>query len=172
MEKQKKKEVIKDIKVKLEKSSVVILTEYKGMTMSQLSVLRKKMRPIDAEYKVLKNTLISLALKDKPYDGIDKLLTGPTAVLFGYKDQVMPTKVLTEFMKTNEKLTIKGGILDGKLIDTKIITALSKLPSREVLIAKVLGGMKAPITNLVFDLKGILSKFVYALSAIKDKKQG
>lgn len=172
MEKQKKKAVIKDIKEKLEKSSLVILTDYKGMTMSQLSVLRKKMRPIDAEYKILKNTLISLALKDKPFEGIDKLLTGPTAVLFGYKDQVMPTKVLTEFMKGNEKLTIKGGILDGKLIDTKIISALSKLPSREVLIAKVLGGMKAPITNLVFDLKGILSKFVYALSAIKDKKQG
>ena len=172
MEKQKKKAVIKDIKEKLEKSSVVILTDYKGMTMSQLSVLRKKMRPIDAEYKILKNTLISLALKDKPFEGIDKLLTGPTAVLFGYKDQVMPTKVLTEFMKGNEKLTIKGGILDGKLIDTKIITALSKLPSREVLISKVLGGMKAPITNLVYDLKGILSKFVYALSAIKDKKQG
>ena len=170
MEKTKKKEAVKDIKEKFEKSSVVILTDYKGLTMSQLSGLRKKMKPFDAEYKVLKNTLIGLALKDKPFEGIGKLLTGPTAVVFGYRDQVMPTKVISEFIKENEKLSIKGGILEGKLIDPKTISALAKLPSREVLIAKVLGGMKAPITNLVFDLKGMINKLVFALSAVRDKK--
>jgi len=161
---------VKDIKEKFDKSKVVILTDYKGLTMSQLSKLRKKLRPIDAEYKVFKNTLISRAIKDKSYDGIDPLLTGSTAILFGYEDQVAPTKILSDFMKENEKLSIKGGLLDGKVIDTKTITMLAKLPSREVLLGRVVGTMKAPITNFVLDCKGILSKFVYALSAIRDKK--
>ena len=162
---------VKDIKEKFDKSKVAILTDYKGLTMSQLSKLRKKLRPIDAEYKVFKNTLISRAIKDKSYDGIDPLLTGSTAILFGYKDQVAPTKVLSEFIKENEKPGIKGGLLDGKVIDTKTITMLSKLPSREVLLGRVVGTMKAPITNFVLDCKGILNKFVFALSAIRDRKQ-
>ena len=161
---------VKDIKEKFDKSKVVILTDYKGLTMSQMSKLRRKLRPIDAEYKVFKNTLISRAIKDRSYDGIDPLLTGATAILFGYEDQVAPTKILSEFIKENEKPGIKGGLLDGKVIDTKTITMLAKLPSREVLLGRVVGTMKAPITNFVLDCKGILNKFVYALSAIRDKK--
>jgi len=172
MKKTLKEKAVKDIKDKFDKSKVVIFTDYKGLTMFQLSALRRKLRPLDAEYKVLKNTYITRAVKEKAFEGIEKLLIGPTAILFGYKDQVMPAKVLSEFIKENEKLNIKGGVLEGKLIEPRIITALSKLPSREVLIAKVLGGMKAPITNLVFDLKGMINKFVFALNAIKVKKQG
>jgi len=172
MQKELKIKSVKDIKEKFDKSKVVILTDYKGLTMSQLSKLRRKLRPIDAEYKVFKNTLISRAIKDNAYDGIDPLLTGSTAILFGYEDQVAPTKVLSDFIKENEKPGIKGGLLDGKIIDTKTIIMLAKLPSREVLLGRVAGAMKAPITNFVLDCKGILNKFVYALSAIRDKKQG
>jgi len=162
---------VKDIKEKFDKSKVIILTDYKGLTMSQLSKLRRKLRTINAEYKVFKNTLISRAIKDKSYDGIDPLLTGSTAILFGYDDQVAPTKVLSQFIKENEKPSIKGGLLDGKVIDTKTITMLAKLPSREVLLGRVVGTMKAPITNFVLDCKGILNKFVYVLSAIRDNKK-
>ena len=172
MQKELKIRSVKDIKEKFEKSKVVILTDYKGLTMFQMSNLRKKLRPIDAEFKVFKNTLISRAIKDKSYDGIDPLLIGSTAIVFGYKDQLAPTKVLIEFIKENEKLGIKGGLLEGKFIDTKTISALAKLPSREVLLGRVVGTMKAPITNFVLDCKGILSKFVFALNAIKAKKQG
>jgi len=170
MQKELKVKSVKDIKEKFEKSKVIVLTDFKGLTMTQMSLLRKKLRPIDAEFKVYKNTLISRAIKDKSYDGIDPLLTGSTAIVFGYNDQLGPTKVISQFMKENEKLSIKGGLLDGKFIDPKMIAALAKLPSREVLLAKLLGTMKAPITNFVFDCKGILAKFVIALSAIKDKK--
>jgi len=170
MNKQQKSLAVDKIKDKFEKSKVIILTDYKGLTMEKLTALRKQLKPLNAEYKVLKNTLITRAVKDRSFDGIDKLLTGSTAILFGYGDQVMPAKTLAKFMKDNEKLNIKGGVLDGKLIDTNTITMLSKLPSREMLIAKALGGMKAPITNLVFDLKGIISKLVYALQAIEKKK--
>lgn len=171
MQKEMKIRSVKDIKEKFDKSTVIILTDYKGLTMSQMSKLRKKLRPIDAEFKVFKNTLISRAIKDKSYDGIDTLLTGSTAIVFGYKDQVAPTKILSEFIKENEKPAVKGGLLEGKFIDTKTVSALAKLPSREVLLAKVMGTMKAPITNFVLDCKGIMNKFVYALSAIRDKKQ-
>jgi large subunit ribosomal protein L10 len=170
MQKELKVRSVKDIKEKFEKSKVVVLTDFKGLTMSQMTLLRKKLRPIDAEFKVYKNTLISRAIKDKSYDGIDPLLTGSTAIVFGYNDQLAPTKVLSQFMKENEKLSVKGGLLDGKFIDPATISALAKLPSREVLLAKLLGTMKAPITNFVLDCKGILTKFVIALSAIKDKK--
>jgi large subunit ribosomal protein L10 len=170
MQKEAKTRSVKEIQEKFEKSSVIILTDYRGLTMSQMSKLRKKLRPLDAEFRVFKNTLISRAIKDKSYDGIDPLLTGTTAVVFGYKDQVAPTKILSEFIKENEKPSVKGGLLEGKLIDTKTISALAKLPSREVLLAKVMGTMKAPVTNFVLDCKGILNKFVYALSAIRDKK--
>mgnify|MGYP001114695517 CR=1 FL=1 len=171
MEKQLKEKTVKNIKEKFDKSKVVILTEYKGLNMAQISGLRSKLRTVEAEYRIFKNTLVALATKEKAYDGLDKLLVGPTAILFGYKDQVLPAKVLSEFVKENEKLNIKGGILEGKLVDTKTISALSKLPSREALIAKVVGGVKAPITNLVFDLKGIINKLGFALNAIRDKKQ-
>jgi len=170
MLKELKKASVKSIKEKFDKSTVVILTDYKGLTMQQMTKLRKKLRPIDAEFKVFKNTLISRAIKDKSYDGIDPLLAGSTAIVFGYKDQVAPTKILSDFIKENEKPAVKGGLLEGKLIDTKTVAALAKLPSREVLLAKVMGTMKAPVTNFVLDCKGIINKFVYALSAIRDKK--
>ena len=171
MQKEAKTKTVKDIKEKFDKSKVIILTDYKGLTVSQISKLRNKLRPLEAEYRVFKNTLITHAIKDKACDGLKELLSGSTAILFGYKDQVQPTKVLSDFIKENEKPSIKGGLLEGKFIDTKVIASLAKLPSREVLLAKAFGGMKAPITNLVFDLKGIINKFVYALSAIKDKKK-
>jgi large subunit ribosomal protein L10 len=139
--------------------------------MAQLTILRKQLRPIEAEYKVFKNTLINLALKDRALEGIEKLLKGSTAVVFGYKDPVMPAKVLTKFMKDNEKLTIKAGILEGNLIDQNTISSLAKLPSREVLLASVVRGMQAPLSNFVGDLAGILRKFLYAVNAVKDKKQ-
>jgi len=172
MQKQQKTKVIKDIKEKFEKSKVIILTDYKGLKMSQLSDLRKKLRKIDAEYKVFKNTMINLAIKDKAIEGFVSLLNGSTALLFGYKDPVMPAKTLSKFIGENgDRPSIKGGLLDGSFIDSKAISVLAKLPSREQLLAKVLGGMQAPVYNFVCDLQGIIRKFVYALNAVKEKKQ-
>jgi large subunit ribosomal protein L10 len=168
--KTKKAKVIKTIQEKLAKSQVVILTDYKGLTMAQLTQLRKLLRPVEAEYKVFKNTLINLALKDRALDGVDGILKGSTAVVFGYKDQVLPAKILTKFMKENEKLVIKAGIMEGNLIDQNMISSLAKLPSREVLLASVVRGMQAPLSNFVGDLSGILRKFLYAVNAVKDKK--
>ena len=170
MEKTLKKQVVEEIKEKLGNSKVIILTDYKGLNVAQITKLRKKLRKIDAEYVVFKNTLTGIAAKEKSISGIEGLLTGPTAILFGYKDPVMPAKILSEFIKENEKPSIKGGFFDGNMVDTKMIIALAKLPSREVLLAKVAGGFQAPIYNFVSDLQGIIRKFVYAVNAIKDKK--
>jgi large subunit ribosomal protein L10 len=170
MQKELKSKTVKDIKDRFEKSKIVILTEYKGLSMFQLTQLRKKLRPMEAEYKVFKNTLINRAIKDKNFDGAEAQLTGATAVVFGYKDAVAPAKTLTQFGKENEKLVIKAGFLDGVMIDAKMIASLAKLPSREVLLARVVGGMQAPIANFVGVSSGILRKFVYALNAVKEQK--
>lgn len=171
MKKTEKTKVITAIKEKLNKSTVVILTDYKGLKMSQITSLRKSLRPLDAEFKVFKNTMINLAVKDKSLESFTSLLNGSTAVLFGYKDQVMPAKILAKFIKDNEKPSIKGGILDGNFVDAAMLQNLAKLPTREVLLSMVLSGMQAPLYNFVGDLKGIVRKFVYALNAVKDKKQ-
>lgn len=171
MQKQEKSKIVTTIKEKLDKSKVVILTDYKGLKMSQMTALRKSLRPLDAEFKVFKNTLINLAVKDKSLEGFSKLLSGSTAVLFGYKDQVMPAKTLAKFISENEKLSIKGGILDGGFVDAAMLKSLAKLPSREVLLSRMLSSMQAPLYNFVGDLKGVVRKFVYALNAVKEKKE-
>ena len=171
MQKQEKTKIITTIKEKLDKSTVVILTDYKGLKMSQMTALRKSLRPLDAEFKVFKNTLINLAVKEKSVDGFSKLLTGSTAVLFGYKDQVMPAKTLAKFISENEKLSIKGGILDGGFVDAAMLKNLAKLPSREVLLSKMMASMQAPLRNFVGDLQGIIRKFVYAVNAVKEKRE-
>jgi large subunit ribosomal protein L10 len=169
MKKAEKTKVVDSIKKLFDKSKVVILTDYKGLKMSQLSALRKQLRPLDAEFKVLKNTMINLAVKDRSIENFTKLLNGSTAVLFGYKDQVMPAKVLAKFIKDNEKPVIKGGVLDGSFADASMIASLAKLPSREVLLSRVLMGMQAPLYNFVGDCQGIIRKFVYVLNAVKEK---
>jgi len=171
MEKQLKKETIKNIKDKLSKSKVTILTDYNGLNVEQITKLRRKLRTIEAEYIIYKNTLMTIAAKENSITGLENLLVGPTAIVFGYKDPVMPAKILAEFIKENEKPQIKGGLLDGAAVDVKIITALAKLPSREVLLSRVVRGLQAPIYNLVCDLQGIIRKFVYAVNAVAEKKK-
>lgn len=158
---------------KLANCNVVIISEYRGLNVSEMTELRKKLRKINTEYKVFKNTLINRALKSisKLDENIEKLLNGPIAVALNPDDPVTLSKVLIDYSKEHENLKIKGGILESKFLSFKDINSLASLPSRDVLIAKVVNGMKSPINKLVFALKGILSKFVYTLEAVKTKKQ-
>ena len=123
--------------------------------------LRNQLRKAGVEYAVLKNTMINLAVKDMGIDDIKAHLEGPTAVAFGYEDAVAPAKVLSEFIKKSKKMTIKCGVCDGAYIDEAGVQALANTPSREVLIAKIMGSMMSSV-----------SKFVYALEAIRKKQAG
>lgn len=161
---------VDEIKEKFSKSKVVILTEYAGLSVSQITKLRKELRKANAEYRVFKNTLTNLGLKGAENKEFNAMLTGPNAFLFGFDDPVAPVKILSDFIKENEKLTIKGGLLDSKFLDNPTIKALAKLPPREVLLAKVVGGIQAPIYGIVNVLQGTIRKLVYALAAVRDKK--
>ena len=156
-----KKGVVADIKEKFEKAQSAVLVDYRGLNVAEVTDLRNQLRKAGVEYAVLKNTMINLAVKDMNLDDMKPHLEGPTAVAFGYEDAVAPAKILSEFAKKNKNVTIKCGVVDGAYLDEKGVQALANTPSREVLIAKIMGSMMSSV-----------SKFVYALEAIRKKQAG
>ena len=156
-----KKGVVAEIKEKFEKAQSAILVDYRGLNVAEVTDLRNQLRKAGVEYAVLKNTMINLAVKDMNLDDLKPHLEGPTAVAFGFEDAVAPAKILSEFAKKNKKITIKCGVCDGAYIDEAGVQSLASTPSREVLIAKIMGSMMSSV-----------SKFVYALEAIRKKQAG
>ena len=156
-----KKGVVAGIKEKFEKAQSVVLVDYRGLTVAEDTELRNQLRKAGVEYAVLKNTMINLATKGMGFEEIDKHLEGPTAVAFGMEDAVSPAKVVKEFLEKAKKGTIKCGFVDGQKLDVKGVEALASIPSREVLIAKVMGSMMSAV-----------SKFVYVVEAIRKQKAG
>jgi len=167
---QQKKEVVKELTEKIKAAKSLVLTDYRGLTVEQDTDLRNALRKAGVEYKVVKNTLTRFAAKENGLDGLDSFLNGPTAIAMSDTDPVAPAKILSEYTKKYEKLELKVGVVEGKVIDVNGIKALADLPSREVLIAKVLGGFNAPISGFVNVLNGNLRGLVVALNAIAEKK--
>jgi len=165
-----KEPVVQEIKQKLEASQSVVLTDYRGLNVAEVTDLRNKLREAGIEFKVVKNTLTRIAANQIGLGGLDPYLEGPTAIAFGTDDAVAPAKILSEFAKTHKNLELKAGVLEGKVIDLAAIKALADLPSREVLLAKVLGGMQAPMYGFAGVLQGTLRSLVYALEAVREKK--
>ena len=157
-----KKTIVAGIKEKFDKAQTVVLVDYRGLTVAEDTELRNQLRQAGVEYVVLKNTMIHLATKDAPYaDEMAKHLEGPTAVAFGYEDMIAPAKILSEFSKKTKKMTIKCGVNSGAFLDEAGVQALANLPSKEVLIAKIMGSMMSSV-----------SKFVYLLEALRKKQAG
>lgn len=172
----KKEAVVAEIKEQLSSAKGAVFTSYKGLTVAQDTKLRREMREAGITYKVIKNTMTRIAAKDLGLDGISEHLEGTTALAFSTEDPVAPAKVICAFMKKNkleEKgiLTIKVGLVEGKVISDKEVKALASLPSREELIAKLMGSMNAPITNTVGVLQGVIRNAVYVLDAIRAQKE-
>ena len=134
-----KKEVIKDLKEKFSKTGFTVVTDYRGFTVSEITDLRKRLQNNDAEYKIAKNTLIKIAIKDTGLAELEKLLDGPSALLLSYGEPAESAKTLVEFMKEIEKGDIKGGFLDGKFLSKNEIKTFAGLPSREVLLSQIAG---------------------------------
>ena len=149
-----------EIKEKLEKAQAIILADYQGLTVEEDTQLRKNLREAGVEYKVYKNTLVKIAAKELNIEGIDAYLEGPVAIAFGYEDVTAPARILYDFSKDHKKLELKAGVVEGQFYDKASIEQLASIPSKEVLIAKLLGSIKSP-----------LSKLAYLLSAIKDSKE-
>lgn len=171
MKKENKQKIVSEIKKDFDDSTVAVVIDYSGMKVKDFTYLKRKLRGEGAQLKVLKNTLINRAIAKGGFDPLRVSLNGPTAVMLGFEDPLLPIKVLSKFIKENEKPKIKGGVFEGKAATAEEIIAISKLPGKKELIAKAVGGIKSPLTGLVFTISGILRKLVYAFSAIKDKKQ-
>lgn len=163
--------VVQELKDKFSKSSSAILVDYMGLNVQEVTELRENFRKAGVDYKVYKNTLTEIAAKEIGLEGLIPFLEGPTAIAFSEDDPVAPAKILTDAIKKYRKIEFKAGVLDGKVIDVDGVKALAELPSREELIAKLLGSMNAPISNLVGVLSGPARALVYALNAIKEQKE-
>lgn len=157
---QLKEAKVAEIKEKMEKAQAVVLTNYQGLTVEQDTELRKNLREAGIEYRVYKNTLVTLAAKELGHEGILEYLEGPVSIAFGYEDATAPARVLNNFAKDHKALELKAGIVDGIVYDQDMIKKIADIPSKEVLIAKLLGSIKSPLSNLA-----------YLLNAIKDKKE-
>ena len=164
-------QAVADIKEKLEKAQSFVVVNYIGLTVEQDTALRKSFREAGVEYKVLKNRLFALALKELGYsDEFVKHLEGPSAFAFGYDDVTAPARVVSENAKKFDKFSIKCGCVEKNYIDEKGVTALAKLPTREVLIATLAGTLQAPISGLARALNSTIGGLAIALKAVADKK--
>lgn len=172
MARPEKEAAVAELQNKLSSSQSVILADYRGLNVQEVTELRKKLREVGVEFKVAKNTLTKLAAKNAAIEGLDDLLEGPTALAFGYDDPVAPAKVLAEFAKDHQNLELKGGLLEGKVIDLNMVNSLAKLPSKEALLTQVAGLLQAPIRNLVNVLSAPLRNTVYVLEAVRKKQSG
>jgi large subunit ribosomal protein L10 len=167
-----KKAVVVEIKEKLQGAHSAVLIDYRGLTVAQVTDLRNQCRAAQVEYVVLKNTMVQLAAAQLGIEGLDPHLKGPTAIAFGLKDAVAPAKILTGFIKKAKKGSVKCGLVDLKVIDPAGVQALSELPPKEVLIAKMMGSLNAPITGFVGVLSATLRSLVYAIDAVRKQKAG
>lgn len=171
-----KQAVVAQLKEQLESAKGVVLTSYKGLTVAQDTELRRELREAGVSYHVVKNTMLRIAAKEAGIEGIEEHLEGTTAFAFSTEDAVAPAKVICGFIKKNkledaEVLTVKVGMVEGKVIGVVEVKALAALPSREELIAKLLGSMNAPISNTVNVLQGVIRNAVYVLDAIRSQKE-
>lgn len=137
------------VQEKLKAAKMAIVTEYRGLTVAQMTRLRREIRKASGEYQVIKNTLVRRALKDSPYGSLDRLLKGPTGWIFGYEDPITLSKTLVKFIEGNEKLAIKGGLFEGEFMDQAKVKVLAQMPSRPELQAKLLALMQASAVQLL-----------------------
>jgi len=165
-----KKATVAEIREKLEKAKGTVLADYRGLNVADATKLRCALREAGVEFRVLKNTMTRIAAQEAGIQGLDTYLEGPTAVAFGFTDLVAPAKILSQFAKENKNLVIKAGIVEGKVVNEEGVKALADLPPKEVLIAKMLGSMQAPLSGLVNVLQGNIRNLVYALEAVRKQK--
>ncbi len=155
---EQKQPVVEEIKGHVANAKAAVLVDYRGLTVAQDTELRKKLREAGVVYKVYKNTMLNFAFKGTEFEALSKDLNGPTAVAFGLEDATVPARVLLECTKTMPNLEFKAGVVEGTYYDTKGIQVIATIPSREVLISRLLGSMQSPITNFARVIKQIAEK--------------
>ena len=165
-----KSEKVDAIKAKIEKAQVAIVTEYKGLSVEEITNLRRSLQKEGGDYMVTKNTLAKLAVKGTDYEVLTETFKGPIGLAFGFEDQVSPAKAVAKFIKDTKKGVILGAALDGKLLSAAETEALAKLPSKEELIAKILGSINSPASGIANSVNAVMSQLTRAMAAVRDQK--
>jgi len=164
-------ELVERISQKLKQSQSIIVTDYKGMTVFELERLRTLLREQGVEVKVIKNRLVRRALSEAGQDNLDEYLHGNSAIVFGIKDPVAPAKILMDFVKKNQKLVIKGGLLEGRRLNPAGVAALSTMPNRKQLLSILAGDFKQPAAKMATVFQAGLLKVAYAMKALAAKQE-
>lgn len=163
--------LVEGLKEEIGKSESIFVVQYSGLASNQMSNLRKALRSNQSRLLVTKNTLIRRALAGAQAQGLEPLIDGQVALIFGYSDIAAASKALTAFVKENQSLVLKGGVFRSRILSKEDINAIAKLPSREVLLGQLVAVLMSPLSGLVYTLKGNLNKLVVVLNQIKEKKQ-
>lgn len=171
MERLKKEKVVQELKERLNRVNSLFLADYSGLNVAQMSRVRKELRGMDAEFNVVKNSLLRIALKGTSGEELTKYLFGPNAVISVYRDPVSVAKAVTGFMKEMPQLKVKAGLLGKKVISADEFQRLSALPGREALLGSFVGLLQGFPVRLLFALQWNLSKLMWTLNAIKSKKE-
>jgi large subunit ribosomal protein L10 len=161
--------VVTDVRERFEDAEAVLITEYRGLSVSDLAELRAALRDTGTTYKIYKNTLVRLATEGNAPEGMNQMLVGPTALAFVEKDPSAAAKALTTFASNNDALIIKGAILSGGLLDEAQVRELAELPSRDELLASIAGGLAAPLQSIASMMNNLLSEVSGLLQALSDK---
>ena len=164
--------VVDEVRARFANADAVLLTEYRGMTVSALAALRRQLRPSGGEYKIYKNTLVRFAARELGVEGSDELFVGPTAIAFVKGDAAAVAKSLRDFARVNPSLVVKGGLLGTKVLSPAEVTTLAELPSRETLLAQLAGALQAPIQQFAGLLQALPRNFAYGLKALIEKSGG
>ncbi len=164
-----KENKIEEIKQKLQKAKVAIVTEYRGFSVEEITKLRRNLQKEDGDYTVTKNTLAKLAAKGTDFEVLTEVFKGPIALALGFKDQVSPAKTFSNFIKEVKKGEIIAAALDGKLLSAQEARALADLPSKEEIYAKMLGCINSPASGIANSMNAVLGQLVRTLDAAKDK---
>jgi len=162
--------VVDEVRARLSSSSATLLTEYRGMKVSEMATLRRSLQAVGGDYKVYKNTLVRFAVRDLGLEGVEELLVGPTALAFVDGDAAAVAKALRDFSRTNPSLVLKGGVLGSKALSADDARALADLPSREVLLSRLAGGLAAPMQQFAGLLQALPRNLAYGLKALIDQK--
>jgi len=165
-----KAETVAEVHALLKSATMAIVTEYRGLSVAQMTRLRREIRQASGEYQVIKNTLVRRALKDTTYGALDQLLGGPNGWVFAYQDPIVLSKALVKFADDNEKLTIKGGVFEGEFLEPAKVKVLAQMPSKPELQAKLLAMIQAPATQLVRLIQEPGGRVVRLLEALRKQK--
>ncbi|MEW6459192.1 MAG: 50S ribosomal protein L10 [Bacillota bacterium] len=169
---QKKDKVatVADLRERMHRARVIVLSDYRGMSVAEITALRRKVRETGSQMLVVKNTLARLAAREAGIKEMESLLTGPTALAFGYEDEIALSKLMVQFEKDYKQFDLKGGVMNGQLLPRESVLKLADLPPRQVLLGQVAGAFQAPIAALANVLQGNIRNLVYVLEAVREKK--